>query len=91
MCRHTRGERLTHKHIRAAGVLDFVFLLSTDVIVFLMVLEVITPCNVTQRLLLSSKPQHGGSDVPYIHNHSLPTNDSISQNASAVASYCAGI
>lgn len=40
------------------------FVLSTDVIVFLMVLEVITPCNVTRRLVFSGKPQHGGSEVP---------------------------
>lgn len=66
------------------------FLLSADVIVFLMVLEVITPCNVTCRLVLSSKPQHGTSEVPYIHSI-LPTNDSISENASAVATSCARI
>lgn len=75
MCRHTHTHTRRAAHAQthsAAGVLDFVFLLSADVIVFLMVLEVITPCNVTQRLLLSSKPQHGGSDVPYIHNHSPP-------------------
>lgn len=53
-------------------------MLSTDVIVFLMVLEVITPCNVARRLVLSSTSQHGGSGAPI--------NDSISQNASALAS-----
>lgn len=66
------------------------FLLSTDVIVFLMVLEVITPCNVTRSLVLSSKPQHGSAEVPYTHHHS-PLNDSISQKASAIASSCARI
>lgn len=43
------------------------FRLSTDVIVFLMVLEVITPRNVTRRLVLSSEPQHGGCEAPYVH------------------------
>ena len=66
------------------------FLLSTDIIVFLMVLEVITPCNVTCRLVLSSKPQHGSSEVPNTHHHS-PLNDSISQKASAITSSCARI
>lgn len=83
---------------RNRAVLDLVFLffffplslLSTDVIVFLMVLEVITPCNVTRRLALSSKPQHGSTEVPNTHTHTdtpFPAiNDSISQNASAMAS-----
>lgn len=65
------------------------FLLSTDITVFLMVLEVITPCNVTRHLVLFSKPQHGSSEVPYTH-HS-PINDSISQKASEIASSCARI
>lgn len=70
---------------RNRAVLDLVFLfsfflspLSTDVIVFLMVLEVITPCNVTRRLVLSSKPQHGSTEVPRAHTqthtrrHAIP-------------------
>lgn len=65
---------------RSRAVLDSAFsffffhslplsLQSTDVIVFLMVLEVITPCNVTRRLVLSSKPQRGGAEVPRAHTH----------------------
>lgn len=68
-----------------AGLCFFFFLLCTGVIAFLMVLEVITPCNVTCRLVLSSEPQHGSSEVPYTIHHSL-LNDSISQKASAIAS-----
>lgn len=56
---------------------------TSEVIVFLMVLEVITPCDVTRRLVLSCKSQHGGSEVPSTHRRS-PLNDSISKEASAL-------
>lgn len=72
------------------SMLDWAFLQSTDVIAFLMVLEVITPCNVTRCLVLSSKPQHGSSEVLHTIHHS-PLNDSISQKASAVTSSCVRI
>lgn len=62
------------------------FLLSADVIAFLMVLEVITPRNVTCSQVLTSRPQHGSSEVPYTIYLS-PLNDSINHKAYAVASF----
>lgn len=66
---HQPSRTCTDTYSEHAGLC---FPLSTDVIVLLMVLEVITPCNVIRRLVLSSKPQHGGSEVPYTHTTILP-------------------
>lgn len=82
VCTNTPGDH--------AGL--FCFLLSTDVIVFLMVLEIITPCNVTRRRVVSSKPPpHGSSEVPHTLTGPSSLNDAISQKASAKASSCGRI
>lgn len=67
------------------------FLLGTDVIVFLMVLEVITASNVTRCGALSPAGLSMAEQKYRAHPPAVPAmNDSISQNASALAS-CTGI